>query len=197
MKIYATAVCAALTLGFTLPAAAQQFDGPSLGVQVGAAGTKVRDLRTDMGVVPISRTKTAFEGGAYVAYDHQIAQKVVVGAQADVDVGASDHIRARGANAALIDPRYSITATVRAGYLIDPSTLLYLRGGYANTRVTSRLATGRSTSENRDGWLVGAGVERFVTSRISARAEYRFSDYAGSGERYQRHEGLVGASYHF
>jgi len=52
-------------------------------------------------------------------------------------------------------------------------------------------------SENLDGWLVGGGLEYAITDRISARAEYRYSDFGNNGGDYERHQTLVGISFNF
>jgi len=55
----------------------------------------------------------------------------------------------------------------------------------------------RSVSEDRDGWLVGGGLERILTDHISARLEYRYFDLGEGGGRYERHHLLTGITYRF
>ena len=96
------------------------------------------------------------------------------------------------------DPGFDLTA--RAGYLVNDKTLVYLRGGYANTRVRATLASDTdvvTTSDNLDGWLVGGGVERALTDDISARLEYRYTDLGSDGGEFDQHQALVGISYNF
>src|SRR3546814_19660714 len=81
------------------------------------------------------------------------------------DVCSSDLSIVRDTGAALVtvDPKRSLDLTARAGYLVTDNTLLYARGGYTNARVRTSFdgAAGfRSATENRDGWMVGGGVER-------------------------------------
>jgi outer membrane immunogenic protein len=52
-------------------------------------------------------------------------------------------------------------------------------------------------SDNLDGWQVGGGLEYAITDSISARAEYRYSDFGSTGGQYDRHQTLVGVSYNF
>ncbi len=69
----------------------------------------------------------------------------------------------------------------RLGAPVTPKTLLYVKGGYANGRVTVNYNAGNSTSfsasDNLDGWRVGAGVEQSF-GRFGARLEYRYTDYS-------------------
>ena len=115
--------------------------------------------------------------------------------------GIDDELRGlSGGNALTIDPRYSFDLTARAGYLVNDKTLVYLRGGYANTRVRATLASDTdvvTTSDNLDGWLVGGGVERALTDDISARLEYRYTDLGSDGGEFDQHQALVGISYNF
>jgi len=50
-------------------------------------------------------------------------------------------------------------------------------------------------SENRDGWLVGGGLERRFTDRISARIEYRYLDLSDGDGRFERHQLLTGITW--
>src|SRR3546814_19240327 len=94
------------------------------------------------------------------------------------DVCSSDLSIVRDTGAALVtvDPKRSLDLTARAGYLVTDNTLLYARGGYTNARVRTSFdgAAGfRSATENRDGWMVGGGVERAISDNVSARLEYQ------------------------
>jgi outer membrane immunogenic protein len=98
------------------------------------------------------------------------------------------------------DPKYSFDLTARAGYLVNPQTLLYARGGYTNARLRTTVTDAAgilSDSDNRDGWLAGAGVEREVAQKLSARLEYRYSKLSEGTGKDQRHRVLAGLSYRF
>ena len=77
----------------------------------------------------------------------------------------------------------------RMGYLTSPSTLVFLSGGYTELSVsnfTANLSGGdtnlavAATVPTIAGGFVGAGFETKLTSSISWRGEYRFTDF-GSG----------------
>lgn len=68
----------------------------------------------------------------------------------------------------------------RAGVLLSPRTLLYVKGGYTNARYNV-LATDNTTDIETDidvdGWRAGAGAEFAITDNAFIKAEYRYSNY--------------------
>jgi outer membrane immunogenic protein len=186
---------------FTVPAHAETFDGPYVGVQGGFNRAEVADRIQDGGAVDADISREAIVLGAYAGYNHKVGERFVLGAEAGVSAAFDDELRGLSAgNALTIDPRYSFDLTARAGYLVNDKTLVYLRGGYANTRVRTTLANDTgvvTTSDNLDGWIVGGGVERTLTDDISARLEYRYTDLGSDGGEFDQHQALVGISYNF
>lgn len=183
------------------PAFAQDFNGPFVGVQAGWNSDKVRNPDTAIGRVPVDDDQQSFTGGIYAGYDRRIADRIVIGAEGSVDFTGDDKLHSVSAgNRYTLDPRYSFDLTARAGYLVMPDTLLYARGGYTNARVKTTVSNGatvQSETANRDGWLVGGGVERQLMSNVSARLEYRYSDLSDGAGKYDRHRVLAGVSYRF
>ncbi|MEW4468961.1 outer membrane protein [Parasphingorhabdus sp. JC815] len=188
--------------GFTTaPALANNFDGPYVGVQAGWNRAEVADRTIDTQTVDAEVSRDAVVLGGYAGYNHKVSDRFVIGAEAGFSGAFDDEIRARtSGNSIIIDPRYSFELTGRAGYLVDDKTLAYVRGGYANARVRTTLVSDNATSrasDNLDGWLVGGGVERMLTNNISARLEYRYTDFGNNGGLYDQHQALVGISYNF
>ena len=192
--IAAALVGSAITMA--APAQAEVFKGPYVGVTAGWDRGEARDR-----VSGAANTRDTALLGGYAGYDHRLGDRIVVGAEAGLSATTDDRISAVGAGRTLnIDPRYSFDLTARAGYLLDSNALLYLRGGYTNTRVRSELRTPISVArrtEGLDGWLLGVGFETAITDRITARVEYRYNDVGQAAGRYERHQTLVGASYRF
>ncbi|WP_213980374.1 porin family protein [Sphingomonas sp. dw_22] len=79
-------------------------------------------------------------------------------------------------------------AGVRAGYVILPSTLLYVKGGYTNARVIGETADVH-VADNLDGFRLGAGLERSF-GKFYGKVEYRYSNYSQDVERHQVLAGL-------
>lgn len=195
---FAAAVVAA---SITTPALAAPFDGPFVGAQVGWQSEKMRDVKSSFGVIPVNDRKDAITGGIFVGYDATIHGRFVLGAEAGLDVTTDDEVQATAAGANYsIDPKYSFDVTARAGYRLEPKTLLYIRGGYTNVRTRATVANGtfnESASRSESGWLAGGGVEHQVAQNVSARLEYRFSKLSeGDGSDY-RHRVLAGLAYRF
>ena len=86
----------------------------------------------------------------------------------------------------------------QVGYRLDPATVAYVRGGHADARIEpSASALISSESEYRDSWTLGAGIERKVLKKISARLEYRYSDLGEGDGAFDRHRFLAGIAYRF
>lgn len=198
--IIASAALLAAT-GISTAASAEAFNGPFVGAQVGWNHDEVGTIGSSVGQVNSGNERDSFTGGAFVGYDYKITPKVVIGAEAGFSVGADDAITRRAAGSALVlDPKYSIDVSARVGYLVQDNTLLYVRGGYSNVRTDVRLTDAfgvRLGNDNRDAWMVGGGVERAITSHVSARLEYRYSDLNEGHGSWDRHQVLLGAAYRF
>lgn len=68
----------------------------------------------------------------------------------------------------------------RAGFLVNPETLLYVKGGYTNQKLgvlAGDTTQQTDTSFKLDGWRVGGGVERAISTHSFAKVEYRYSKY--------------------
>ena len=193
------ALIAALGAAVT-PAQAETYDGPYVGVTAGWERGEIAD-RIETQSITGEVSRDALVLGGYAGYNHKVTDRIVIGAEAGFSATVDDQIRAASAGKSLtIDPRYSFDLSARAGYLVTDQALVYVRGGYANNRVRTTLdgLTGPVTaSDNLDGWQLGGGVEYAITDRISARAEYRYSDFGTNGGQYDRHQTLVGVSYNF
>lgn len=202
MRIFNSVVLATV---FAAPlataASAAPFDGPFVGAQVGWQSEKMRDVKSSFGVAPVDEKKESVTGGIFAGYDKAINARFVVGAEAGLNFASDDEVQASAAgNNYSIDPKYSFDLTARAGYLVNPQTLIYVRGGYTNARVHTTVTNAagmKSASDNEDGWLAGAGVERQITQNVSARVEYRYSKFGENGGKDQRHRVLAGLSYRF
>jgi outer membrane immunogenic protein len=131
--------------------------------------------------------------GPTAGFDLRVAPRVVLGAEARVDLAADEAPKLSTA----VDPIGSSDFTARAGYLLDPGTLAYVRGGYANPRLGTGALPHLSESEYRDSWTLGAGIERKILKRISARLEYRYSDLGEGDGAFDRHRLLAGIAYRF
>jgi outer membrane immunogenic protein len=125
-------------------------------------------------------------GGVQVGYDYDLGQ-FVVGASADI---AASNIRTEingtaflgGGGGGAVDIKgqvhYLATAQARAGVKWE-SVLGYVHGGVAFGNTEQSVTSGGVAapgfgSQNRTGYVVGAGVEYAVTDSISLQTEYSF-----------------------
>jgi outer membrane immunogenic protein len=202
LRIFNSVILAtALAAPFASAAFAAPFSGPYVGAQVGWQNEKMRDLKSSLGTVPVDDRVNSVTGGIFAGYDKTLNERFVLGAEAGLDFASDDEAQASVLGTSYsVDPKYSIDLTARAGYLVNPQTLLYVRGGYTNarTRTTVTNALGiQADSDNQDGWLAGAGVERAISNNLSARLEYRYSKLTAGDGKDQRNRVLAGLSYRF
>jgi outer membrane immunogenic protein len=115
-------------------------------------------------------TSAGFGGGLYGGYNVQDGQ-MVYGGEADINYAGNDSHRGdrrvkQGVNGSLRG---------RVGVDLNP-VLVYGTAGLAVGQ--SKLSTSAgSDKDTMVGWTAGAGAETFVTDNITARAEYRYTDY--------------------
>jgi outer membrane immunogenic protein len=191
----------ALAMAISSNANAEPFNGPFIGIQAGWTQHDAGTFGTRIGDVTANRSQDSVSGGAFLGYDYRISPRFVIGAEAGLNFGIDDNFfRTTDGTSVLVDPKRSIDLTARAGYLVTDDTLIYARGGYTNARFRTSInegSTHRSASEDRDGWLVGGGVEHAINPNVTARLEYRYSDLSDGGGKFDRHQVLIGVAYRF
>ena len=121
-------------------------------------------------------------GELTVGYDYMLTQRMLVGVYADyrfgniattLDIGAP-----LGFNADVThDHGYDILA--RLGYLVTPSTLAYVLGGYSHQHFDLSTNIGFGLDWDSDGYVVGAGMETVLAGNWSLKGEYRYTEYSG------------------
>jgi outer membrane immunogenic protein len=133
---------------------AQSLGGPYAGIHAGGQQTGVRNVGTKVRTQALDADRQSFTGGLFMGYDRQVAPRIVLGAEAGVDVASDDAVRASTSGGPVVlDPRWSLDLTARAGYLLDPATLAYVRGGYTNAPIetgANSVLSQLSQSEYRD-----------------------------------------------
>jgi outer membrane immunogenic protein len=174
-----------------------------------------------------SLDSTAFRGSIYAGRNWQIQKQWVLGVEGDVGWGNKTTTLTGNpypAALAFTVPRFAgaffpfgdspndsfsvkstwdASARLRAGFVVNPSTLVYATGGAAWTRVNttstcSTINTGLGNigncapgnylngtlapavitdSTTRIGWTIGGGLETMLSANWVLRADYRYSDY--------------------
>lgn len=128
-----------------------------------------------------------FLGGIYAGYNHQFANNVVLGVEADAAFG---DIKGSGPGRFAAGPvfpgvdvsgqsKWTGALRARAGYAVD-RWLPYVAGGVAFTKYKVSVNEGGNiTGDSRSltGWTIGAGVEYAFSDRLIGRFDYRYTDF--------------------
>lgn len=110
-------------------------------------------------------------GGIYGGYNWQF-DNFVAGIEGDVGYSGANGTSAAGNE---VDQNAFGSIRARFGYDMNPFLLYGTVGGAATgMEVTT---AGGSDSNTLLGYTVGAGVETFLTENMTARLEYRYTDY--------------------
>jgi outer membrane immunogenic protein len=149
---------------------------------------------------------TALRLSPYAGLNWQLAPRWVAGVEADwgwadrtvvwngaAYPGTLTFRTGFAADSFAVESRWDASLRARAGFLLDPSVMIYATGGAAwlSVAATSTCGTGAlsqcgpglfgpsviSHAAVRPGATVGAGIEAIIRSGWIARAEYRFSDF--------------------
>jgi outer membrane immunogenic protein len=111
-----------------------------------------------------------FGGGLYTGYNKQDGQ-IVYGVEADANYSGIEKSY-KGIEA---DQGLNGSLRARVGYDLNPA-MVYATGGLAATNME---VTDKTSDSNKTllGVTLGAGVETKITDQITARTEYRFTNY--------------------
>lgn len=148
-----TILIAAAAIAVAAPAFAQDaapFTGGRIGATVGYDKTHGRD-----GVA---------YGGAF-GYDVAVNPKVTLGAEATLEDSTTKF--------GDIHASRDLAISARAGYVLTPKVLGFVKVGYDSTRIEVRNAG----HQNLEGVRFGGGLEYALTPRTYLSAEYRRTEY--------------------
>ena len=171
---------------FATPALAQSgnptFTGPrveaTLGYDHTGAGSSVSNNN--------GRDDQKIDGllyGGGIGYDIATSSNVVLGAEAELTGSTAKSDRndySSDFGFGRVKQGRDIYVGARAGYVVAPTTMLYVKGGYTNSKLNVLAGSTSQTTDtdfNLDGWRVGAGAEHAVGPNSYAKLEYRYSKY--------------------
>jgi outer membrane immunogenic protein len=158
-----------------------------------------------------------FRGEISIGYDYQISPRFVVGAFADAHYGnIGPELNASPLIDADLENVYGFDVGGRVGYVLNPTTLGYVLGGYAWQHFELDGDFGGTPfdfEEDRDGYVLGVGMETVISGGWTLKGEYRYAyygddtvltiddvigDFDGSlGVEPSTHTFTVGANYRF
>lgn len=201
---------AAAALTFSGTAHANDFNGFRVEVQTGldvlSGKESYKEQSTTDGTVDPDSTysdtdrgnATGLQFGLGVGYDAEISSNIVAGIEASIafsdakfrDIGYNYDISDDETfEADDLKAKREIELGARIGYKVNPSTLVYLKGGYVNGRFKLNGETeflnqddewdyrDQSFSKNRGGYRVGAGIETLLGGNTFAKLEYRYTNF--------------------
>ncbi|KQM90577.1 hypothetical protein ASE70_03280 [Sphingomonas sp. Leaf22] len=186
MRTLILGLAAAGTALSATPAMAQDVNPAFTGFRVGA-------LAGYDGIRPGSTQDTDLDG------DNQTVNGLLYGVDAGYDFALSNFLvgvegeytgSTGKVETARTDPNFfgfgsvstgrDLYVGARAGLVVAPTTLAYVKGGYTNARLNVLASDGTVDSRENfelNGYRVGAGVEQAIGSRAYAKLEYRYSNY--------------------
>lgn len=172
---------AAAALLVSAPAFANEgFGGIYAGGQIGYDSYGI-DL--DDGVDSASLNADGIEGGIFVGYNW-LFDHFVVGVEGQAAMSDADTTISTEDLDFTLKAKETYGISARVGTLISDNALVYVLGGWVNTRFKADAAGLLSSdeSERLNGWRAGVGIEAKVSENVSVRAEYSYADYEVSGD---------------
>ena len=105
-----------------------------------------------------------------------------MGGELEAELGRlhNDHEREGGGQSFSVERQWSYGASVRAGYVVNDTALLYGRVGVVGTRFQADFAKGSnslSSQYNETGFRFGGGMEIPVSDAFIARFDYTHTSY--------------------
>ncbi len=164
-----------------------------VGVQAGYAwGDSSGRMTTPTGFLPFKQDGDfdGFVGGAHAGYNFQFGS-IVAGFEADIEGtginGGFGRISPTTGSTNLAESDITVQGSLRArlGFAFDRA-LIYATGGLAFANFETDYAFLDTTTGGTDtasfedtewGWTLGAGVEYAFTNNLTARLEYRYSQF--------------------
>jgi outer membrane immunogenic protein len=119
-------------------------------------------------------------GELTVGYDHMLTDRLLLGGFIDVHGGNIGPSFSIGPTDIDLTNSYGFDAAARLGYVLNDSTLGYVLGGYSWQHYKLDVDGGGASldySDDRDGYVLGVGMETAVGHNWAIKAEYRYADY--------------------
>lgn len=172
---------------------ADNYTGPYAGIHIGYADGQDKGKEVNNGVYYNWHDETSPSNvlfGAFAGFNKKLENNLLLGIEGDFERRNAKDLSYQRYGAGPLDTSYPVeikiknAASLRAklGYVLNQDkTLVYLTGGVAfadiNRKFTSVGDSSAFDSSWQTGWTAGFGAEHFFADKISAKIEYRYSDY--------------------
>jgi outer membrane immunogenic protein len=204
------------------------FSGAYAGVQFGYVDGRDKGTEYDNGSPDGWTQQTKPSGGLFglaAGFNTFLNNNILVGIEADIEhrVASDTSDQVYGGVA---DPTYPVETETKAAFSLRPrvgylfngnQTLVFVTAGYASADIKRTFNSvggtppSQSSSEWKDGWTAGLGLEHVVAKTLTAKVEYRYADFGstnadsslvfGSGymekQKYTEQSIRLGLMYHF
>lgn len=215
-KTIVTLAVAASAFALAAPAMTAPFSGFYVGVSTGysTGDANQQPFSAVGGPFVFTQADAELDGwgaGVFAGYNYKVSNWIL-GLEGNwdwTDVSGDD----RGSGGDINEWEQNWEASVRAkvGYQVLDDLVLYATGGYSWSDFDANVLNAPTSSRSHqfDGWTAGAGAELQIASNVTARLQYRYTDYSDDrvtfapAEGYdiqagpQIHNVSVGISYHF
>lgn len=114
-------------------------------------------------------------GTIFAGYNRQYG-RTVFGVEADIGIGNLSGSAATSAGSVTIDHNVMGSLRGRAGYLVSPALLIYATGGLAWSDLEVTIGGASAGADVHYGYQIGGGAEMKMSSNVSLRLEYLYTD---------------------
>lgn len=128
--------------------------------------------------------------GGLAGYNWRLNEAWTTGVELDAEGRNNDSDRTQQKLFGVTSPIFAAATKIewaaslraRIGYQLTPEALVYATGGFAQASVkrtyySQLTSTKESHSGTQDGWTAGLGMDYQLNESMSARVEYRYTDY--------------------
>ncbi|MEW4468688.1 porin family protein [Parasphingorhabdus sp. JC815] len=165
------------TMTAATPALAQTFSGPYVGVQLGLDNYEGQD--TDLFVTGDEYdgiSGNGAVGGVYAGYDIPLGDTMFAGVEVNASLSGAKATHDNTVDSLTVRAKETYGASARLGAMLNDSTGLYAKAGWANTRFKYNF-NGFKDSSHENALVLGGGLETRVGANASIRLEYNYADY--------------------
>ena len=163
--------------------APENFTGPYVGLAAGAVDHHFVAVETDSSseMRQFNVTRWAVGGEAFAGYDIAIAPRIVLGGELQLEFGGRSAITQNADYVFGFKPRFGLSASGRAGYVVASKALIYAGAGYGDHEYRA-FAAGNVSPGAADGldrtrsFILRAGAEWAVSRRAHVRIEFEHLD---------------------
>ena len=177
MRSFILPLAAIGALSAATPALAQPVAGPYVGVQVGLDNYELQDADVFVAGDKFDGfSGNGAVGGVYAGYDIPLGDTLFAGVEVNASLSGAKMAYDDTVDSLTLKAKETFGASARLGAMLNNSTALYAKAGWANTKFKANL-NGFTDSDDEDALVLGGGIETRIGANTSLRLEYNYADY--------------------